>query len=527
MPTILFVGTRGEVEESDRNHRYHSSILIDTGRKRVLIDYGEFSPSLDELKPTEIVISHGHIDHVGGLKRVAEEGREDLLGIPIYTTRDVAGKLRKLGFKNVTQIRRGKTFQIDGLKITALSVLHSIRYPAVGFLLEVGGKKIWYGPDFIWLKGYTKKLNGIDIWIGDGSSLTRDLIRRNEQGEIFGHLSVAKQVRLAEKVGAKLFIVTHLGKEGIEMKEDVLRRKLARMSDKVKVILAKDGMKLDLDKLSLEELQITTEDIKELIPKVIRVEEKPKTALYLVEPHARWIWEGIKQAIVKAKKFTKYINKPLYLIGDGLLYGIISLKEPEEITLDEFKQLKSLHLVSEEEREKWWKGKKKLYFYRVEVLKRLPEPIRVELPKGVQVFVSVEKIKVPDDRVELIADWRHYDPKDVSDAVLRDDHRITHMWYNWLMRNPDKKFESEQFKDLTREEQIEVIKELHDRIAKEMVRRGWKHNTPLESELSFKPPESLDMIDPEYLKTLTDDELLELHKWLHEKFREWQEKGEG
>jgi len=853
MPRLVFIGTKGEIEEWERNHRYHSSLLLEVGKKRILFDYGRISPPLESINPTHIFISHGHIDSIGGLYRLVEEGKS-LPIIPIYVTRENVEKLKKLGFKNVIKMRRGKTVKIDSVEITPLSVIHSIKYPCVGFLIKVDDKKIWYCTDFIWLRGYTRKLKDLDIWIGDGSRLTRDQIFKNEKGEIWGHSSIRRQIKMAERVGCKIFIVSHLGKECVEMRENVLRKRVSEMSDKLKTIIARDRMVLDLDKLSEEELQITTEDIKELIPKKIATEETPKTGIYLVEPHARWIYEGVKKAIVKSRKFTEHVNKPLYLLGNGFVYGIISLKEPEEISLEDFKRLKNLHLVSEEERERWWKGKKTLYFYKVDVLKRFPEPIRVEIPRGVQTFVSVEKIKVLDEEVELIADWRKYNPEKVQDDVLRDDHRICltpdtpiltereiksveecksserlllteegekmmrfyrgeivkivisrlgifrmtpdhpiltvpvrkrsskhyfgvrsrdekgrfrktypkswrkaencegyavcvpklpeieteyseemfelcgwyvaegfitknqvrfslnkkeikeaerikeliqknfgvkatikeyerelrvsatsremvdffksnfrtgslektlptwlllaekkkileflkayfkgdgwssngytraqtssrklaigifllllklkiipsihermnkgswkcnyhrawtisfrgnfdnpkakkdfdedgefyyfrirkvekenyeglvynftkcefyhipfrvhncHSWYSWLKKNPSRKLESEQFKDLSREEQIKVIKELHEKIVKEFERRGWKHNTPLGEEMKFTPPKSLEMIDSEYIKKLTDEELLELHKWLHEKFHEW------
>jgi len=125
----------------------------------------------------------------------------------------------------------------------------------------------------------------------------------------------------------------------------------------------------------------------------------------------------------------------------------------------------------------------------------------------------------------LISDWRTYDPSKVPDEVLRDDYRIAcHIWGKWFKENPGRKFMSDQFKDLTRKEQIRVIKSLCRKIVQEMERRGWTVKTkPVAFELSMREikfPDDLGVITPEYLKMLSDRELIDLYRKLHDYYAE-------
>ena len=113
--------------------------------------------------------------------------------------------------------------------------------------------------------------------------------------------------------------------------------------------------------------------------------------LYLTEPHARWIWEGKKKLIIKSIKFTSHINEPLYLCGEKV-YGIIKLHEPEQIDLEGFKKLQSYHLISDEERIKWWDDKQILYAYMFDKIKMFEKPLDYVKEQGIQTFIENVKI---------------------------------------------------------------------------------------------------------------------------------------
>ena len=81
MTKLVFLGTKGEIEESSPKHRYHSSLLIISSETRLLIDYGRLRKcSLEEIEPNAILITHAHPDHYAWLKENIKTE------IPVYLT---------------------------------------------------------------------------------------------------------------------------------------------------------------------------------------------------------------------------------------------------------------------------------------------------------------------------------------------------------------------------------------------------------------------------------------------------------
>jgi len=316
-----------------------------------------------------------------------------------------------------------------------------------------------------------------------------------------------------------------------------------------------------LHKLVIKDLQLRPEDVEVITEKVF---PKVSTGLYLVEPHGQYIYEGKKKLIVKSKKFKDHIREDLLLVSGPIAYGIINLQEPFEIkTLEEFNELKDDHLITKEEYKKWnWSLP--LYGYKFS-FKKFTKPIPVKVPKGVQVFFQVKDLKtikqldlkdliylhayvhslnkeyediwcklhyeialemlhrglyhsgdtICDRVVELIKDWRTYDPSKVRDEVLRDDWRIVHAWMKRVCRE-GKRFTSPQFKDLTLEEQKKVIMDLREKIRKEMMKRGWR---PKEELIELPKGFEVSDIDIKFVNKLSNEELEDLWKWLHDKWR--------
>lgn len=191
--------------------------------------------------------------------------------------------------------------------------------------------------------------------------------------------------------------------------------------------------------------------------------------IYLVAPHAQWIWNGKKKLIVKARKFSKQIHRPLVLCGPSFLWGILSLEAPHDISLVDFVRLKKNHQISEEERLKWWPGKQILYAYQFG-FKKFDKPIPWKKPRGVQTFVL--DVPLPESyrrmvhSMKFISDIRDYNPRKVKDKPLLDDHRITHAWAA-ITRTRRFKYP------------LSLVKQLHDMIVVEMKRRKMFHHTPL------------------------------------------------
>lgn len=150
-----------------------------------------------------------------------------------------------------------------------------------------------------------------------------------------------------------------------------------------------EGKTLITWKEARERLRLPTEleEEKESLLSVAYAEDN-RAGLYLVEPHGELIWRRRKKGIVKSVRFVAHIGEPIFLLSGRLCYGIIKLDSPVEIGLKEFKELAPKHLVSEEEREQWWSGKRKLFYYPVIIEKLFETPRKWKYETGVQNFVK-------------------------------------------------------------------------------------------------------------------------------------------
>jgi len=148
-----------------------------------------------------------------------------------------------------------------------------------------------------------------------------------------------------------------------------------------------DGKPLITWEEARQRLKLPTTPVESRATTLMQLKNNELAGIYLVEPHGELIWLGRKKAIVKSVKFSSHIGEPLYLLSGKLCYGIIRLDSPFEISLKEFRELIPKHLVSEEEREKWWPNKRKLYYYPIVVEKLFNPPLRWKHEPGVQNFV--------------------------------------------------------------------------------------------------------------------------------------------
>lgn len=374
---IQFLGTRGEIEEQSQRHSLHSGVVIGHQRDKLLVDVGEKQFLQGDY--LGVLLTHYHPDHFA----------KSILEVPckVYSTKEILSLIPKEVEFTPRYITIGKPFEIGDFKINSYGVYHSIKTPSVAYKITAGEYTILLSGDVISIANRDEALSGVDVYIGDGSFLEKDTVRRKD-GEIFGHSSVYTQLKWCGKTNIPVAVFTHWGTEAVKMDELELEHKLKELAKEVasntRTIVAKDGLKLDVGRLS----QVETEGIE---PTVIAKIE-PVAGLILVSPHGRYVWEGRKSAMVKSKEYRKYINQPLWLISEGKVWGIVQYGQPKKITWEEFKQTYPRHLITEEEAEKWgWKGKD-LYIYPLHLLKKFDTPVPCKYKLGAQVFVKEVKV---------------------------------------------------------------------------------------------------------------------------------------
>ena len=233
---LTFLGTRGNIQARSPLHRMHSAATVDAGKGRVLIDCGEdWLGQIGRLRPSAILISHAHEDHAAALKRGAPCG--------VYASAEAWTAMAKwpLAMRYVVPPRH--PFALAGLLVEAWPVEHSILAPAVGYRLTAGTSRIFYVPDVADLPNPAAALRDVDLYVGDGATLDRPLIRRRGAVRI-GHATIATQLEWCAAAGVEQAVFTHCG-SGIVRSERrdaaVAMAALARRHG-VRARLAHDGL---------------------------------------------------------------------------------------------------------------------------------------------------------------------------------------------------------------------------------------------------------------------------------------------
>jgi len=232
MAKFIFLRTKGEIEEETPVHRYHSSMVLETGETKLLIDYGLLRYLvLQEISPDAVLITHAHPDHYSWLKQDIHSD------IPVYCTRETLdyGKFKPDNAIVTTPLSR---FKVGNVGCMAYRVVHSIRCPAVGWKLEFEGKTLVYNSDLVDIEQKDSVLEDVDYYVGDGSAVRANLVRR--RGDVlFGHTRIITQVHWCQKFRINHVIFTHLGKE-------TLREEANFKADHPEVIFAYDGLELEI-----------------------------------------------------------------------------------------------------------------------------------------------------------------------------------------------------------------------------------------------------------------------------------------
>jgi phosphoribosyl 1,2-cyclic phosphodiesterase len=237
---LTFLGTRGEIEKRTRRHRMHTSLMVSYRGADVMIDCGlDRLGKFERLHPRAIVLTHAHPDHAWGLKNGAP--------CPVHAPQKTWETLTSCRVEDRHLIKERTPTKICGVTFEAFAVEHSILAPAVGYRVSAGRACIFYVPDLVFIHERAAALKDLQIYIGDGATVTRSFIRRRGK-TLIGHAQVRTQLTWCEKEGVSRAIITHCGSEIVKGDERELSAKLRALgADRgVEVCIAYDEMKLKL-----------------------------------------------------------------------------------------------------------------------------------------------------------------------------------------------------------------------------------------------------------------------------------------
>jgi ribonuclease BN (tRNA processing enzyme) len=240
---LRFYGTKGYVEESSKSHAGHSAFVVEENGFRLLCDFGQNRKGLlRRIRPDAIFVSHAHPDHGWGL----EEGTS----VPVLASAVTHEILSRQPITERVVLEPGSPADVGPFRLSIFPVVHSVRCPCTAVRLQRPGFTMVYSGDIVSFEEPEAALEGADLYVGDGSTLTGSLVRRHPSGTLIGHTTVRAQLGWLARHGVPRAVFSHFGKGPIEMGDEALRDELeklaARHPDGPAVTAAYDGMEMEL-----------------------------------------------------------------------------------------------------------------------------------------------------------------------------------------------------------------------------------------------------------------------------------------
>jgi phosphoribosyl 1,2-cyclic phosphodiesterase len=235
---LVFLGTRGEIEVRTAAHRRHSALLVADDRGGVMVDCGaDWLGELNRIGPEAVVLTHAHPDHAAGLRNGAP--------CPVHATAETWHALKRYPVERAAVVVPGRRFHVAGIPFSAFAVEHSLRVPAVGYRIGRASSAFVYLPDVARIASPRAALAGIRLYVGDGASLTRPILRKRD-GVLIGHASIRMQLGWCAEAGVAEVLFTHCGSPIVRDDQAALSERIAELGRAagVRAGLAFDGLKL-------------------------------------------------------------------------------------------------------------------------------------------------------------------------------------------------------------------------------------------------------------------------------------------
>jgi phosphoribosyl 1,2-cyclic phosphodiesterase len=214
----------------------HSALLVAYYGRRVLVDCGaDWRGRIADINPHAIILTHAHPDHAWGLK--------DGALCPVYATDVTWDAIENYPIATRRTVAPRSPVEIEGITFEAFPVDHSTRAPAVGYRITAGRVAIFYVPDVVYIPSRSAALKGVRLYIGDGATITRSMVRRVDD-QLIGHVPLRTQLTWCQKEGLDAAIFTHCGAAIVNSDPDAVTDQVDALAAErgVTATVATDGM---------------------------------------------------------------------------------------------------------------------------------------------------------------------------------------------------------------------------------------------------------------------------------------------
>ena len=111
--------------------------------------------------------------------------------------------------------------------------------------MTAGRAALFYVPDLAAQRDPASALHGVDLYIGDGATVTRSMVRRHDR-DLIGHATVGAQLAWCREQGVGRAIFTHCGSEVVRSDARAIGAAIATLGQEqgIEASVAYDGQRL-------------------------------------------------------------------------------------------------------------------------------------------------------------------------------------------------------------------------------------------------------------------------------------------
>jgi len=363
-----------EWRRGGESRRNYTSTLFTVGNEHLLVNAPKGIATMlgaRKLKPRYVLIDHVHEDAIGGLHELRGIKPVVLTSKPIWDYfRRHYGSLsgQKGDFDELYSFEKrvlpaDKIVKLGSFTVEPIMVAHTSegQPSALAFKINAGGTVVFHTTDVFNIPDQEKNLKNVDVYIGDGAQLNRDI---GDQ-----HVSMEEQIGWAKDADIPQIFFTQIGHIGKTHEE--LNNTLKEISPNIQAL--HDGAELQLSPGN-------------------------PGARFTSEMAAR-IASGECKMIVRNKPYQEYATQAIYLLGSNAVFGFYVEGFPEgPLPAEKVRaEMRQEHGLSDEEWGKQFSDVKEVWIYRPRVLKKFDAPKEYRQP---DYFVGpyIPNVKVGDEK---------------------------------------------------------------------------------------------------------------------------------